>query len=624
MVNGFSNSMNSDTTKNVHHLFASFFEDNDLYPIVYLLSKAMDEGHICIQLTEKTLPDLINEEIPFDANSINLCVLDENALVTSNPKSQRSPFVWVDQKLYSFRYWQYEHNILNKVIELRHSAEKKRQKRIDLLIREGNVLQSLQGTYPILSNSPSLNTDWQLIAAINGYLNQLSIITGGPGTGKTTTISKLLQIILHFEPDSRIMLAAPTGKAAARMKESLHGMHQNDKSLLGQKVCSLSAQTIHQLLGSIRHSIYFKHNPTNPLPYDVLIIDEASMIDVGLMAKLICSVDQSSRIIFLGDKNQLASVEAGSIFGDLCLSVNPINHYSESLHQLLNDFIDQDMMKIASSRIVSNETLLSRMTTELLRSFRFSDDGFIGKWAVAILKNSLSQLLDTCPTSNDSIQLFFEQDDAVFHDPNYSEAILDQFCLLYTDYILENDIRKAIDKMQTARILCATKMGPQGTENMNRYVELMLSQRGYLHIDHPFYENRPVMVRKNNRSLGLSNGDIGLVRKDENGITWVYFNDENGQLKRIQPAYLGDAQTVFAMTIHKSQGSEYTNILTCIPKDGSSKILTKELLYTAVTRAKKRVIVQGSRERLIACCEREVRRASGIIDSLRKVDLSCQ
>ncbi len=612
--------MNTETDKNVHQLFASFFDAGELTPFITILSKAMEDGHICVSTQGDMLAEWMNDDSEMQLSVLNPKILDKHPLVTCDPQINKQPFVWINDKLYTYRYWQYEQQILLKILDLKNTALSVRAHRIKEITSNNSIIRTLQGDYSIIPSNQTLNTDWQFIAAIKGYLNNLSIITGGPGTGKTTTISKLLEIILLLEPDSQIILAAPTGKASARMKESLHAIYEGNDSDVGRKIRSLSAQTIHQLLGSIRNSIYFKHDEKNPLPHDVVIIDEASMIDAGLMAKLLRSIRSSSRIIFLGDKNQLASVESGSIFGDLCLSVQPINRFSSDIFEQINSLIDNDDRRISPTCISKDHSALSEMTTELMRSFRFSDDGQIGRWAKAILEQNIQPLLSKDTITHAEINSFFDQAEAVLHDPFHSDHLLSQFCHLFISYIEEKDTLKALERMNVARILCATKMGPNGTSSMNRYVEQWLSQQGLIQMDHPFYENRPIMVRKNNKILGLSNGDIVLIRTNDNGNRLAYFMDENGQLKSIQPAYLSDAQTVFAMTIHKSQGSEYTNILTCLPKEGSIKLLTRELLYTAITRAKKRVIIQASSEHLIKCCSQEVRRASGIIDSLKAID----
>lgn len=440
-----------------------------------------------------------------------------------------------------------------------------------------------------------------MIAALSAVLNQFTIITGGPGTGKTTTVAKFLSLLLRIYPELRVALAAPTGKAAARMAESLKNSTALDAAT--QKLIQqFEPSTIHRLLKVKRKSIYFKHNRENPIPYDLVIIDESSMIDIALFSKLMEAIPDTSKIVLLGDKNQLASVEAGSLFGDLCLAQNQLNRFSEERAQFINQFITSEAAKITEEHITKTNHLLFEKVIELQKSYRFSDDGGIGKLSKAILTNN-----------RESLMPFFEnKDEEVQIDTHYSNEIFSDFIKKYEAYIRETDIKEAFKKLNQLRVLCAVREGPHGVYSVNAQIEKYLIDKKLIAKTGEFYENRPIIITGNNYELSLFNGDIGIVRSDKNGNLRVWFEDENQEIKSVLPAYISSAETVFAMTIHKSQGSEFEEVCVLLPNLEDNPLLTRELLYTAVTRAKKKVLIQSHKELLLKCMERGVERSSGL------------
>ena len=453
-------------------------------------------------------------------------------------------------------------------------------------------------------------TDWQLVATISGVLNNFTIITGGPGTGKTTTVAKILAILFTINPDLKVALAAPTGKAAARMAESLKASARTESSPIGESIArkfqSLEPSTLHRLLIKNKDTPYFKHNNQNPLNVDVLIVDESSMIDVALFAKLLDAVGSNTRVILLGDKNQLASVEAGSLFGDLCDAQKELNCFTSERATLINSLTDDPTHKISSLSYGNSSTHpLFQHVIELQFSHRFKSDEGIGKFSKAIILNQQSLIKEFfSPKANAQVTI----------DTQYAKSVFEEFIKGYEAYIHESDTKKALKSLNELRILCAIRESENGLYAINRRVEKYLSDKNLIDTRTEFYNNRPIMVTRNNYALDLFNGDVGIIRPDKNGTLKAWFEDKDGEIKSVLAGLISKVETVFAMTIHKSQGSEFNNVFVILPQQEDIAIITRELLYTAVTRAKKQVIVQSSETVLLKSAEAQVKRASGIAD----------
>jgi exodeoxyribonuclease V alpha subunit len=418
----------------------------------------------------------------------------------------------------------------------------------------------------------------------------------------------VLSILYTHNPATRVALAAPTGKAAVRMAESLKQTALSLDPSIKNIFEKLIPSTLHRLLTYIPDSVHFKHNKDNPLPYDVIIVDEASMIDVPLFSKLLNAIRSGARIILLGDRNQLASVEAGSLLSDLCKCMEHVNGLSADHIQLINHFIQDKERRVSDTYQTTSKHPLIGHIIELQRSHRFTSNSGIGKLSKAIITNDSNTLKDI---------IYQNTDTAITIDQEYNKNIFDTFVEGYEEYILEKDIAKALQKLGSLRVLVAVKDGEQGLYRVNTKIEDALRNRGLIRKDHIFYEHRPIIVTKNNKDLNLYNGDIGIIRKDDNGNLKAWFEDSDGKLRSIIPAYLTEAETVFAMTIHKSQGSEYNHILVILPDNSENRLLTRELLYTAVTRAKTNVIIQAREKMILSTAAAEVQRGSGIEERLK-------
>jgi exodeoxyribonuclease V alpha subunit len=584
------------THSDVFLQFALAFPEPLVQPHAWLLAKRLQEGHICISLD--TDPQL--------ATGSSAGAYPTTQQLAERPKwvgkaGDIAPFILHRNRLYLHRYFQYESNILGHIHRLLNAEIATRSAKRDTLLQLVSLIESLEADYPLQNLPPVLCADWSLAAVIMACLQHFTILTGGPGTGKTTTVAKILWVQYTLQPNCRIALAAPTGKAATRMADSLQSTSLPLPDPIRNKLQQLQPVTLHQLLGAKQDDIYFRHNENNPLPYDLVIVDECSMIDVAMFAKLLSAIGSSTRILLLGDKNQLASVEAGSLFGDLCSQTAAINTFSSDTQNFINRFIATPSRSLPIS---ANNTPhpLAEHIIELQYSHRFSSLSGIGRLSDAILHNRTT-VLDEFLLNNHGGEVSITSPD--------SDNALNAFIDSYEAYIREPDVYQALQLFQQQRILCAVREGKGGLAECNQLAESRLKKNNCLQPDTPFYENRPIIITRNNKELGLVNGDVGIVRTIQ-GTKKLWLDAGNGQVRGISVQYIQHAETVFAMTIHKSQGSEYNRVFIRMPNHPDIPILTRELLYTAVTRAKQQAIIMSSELVLKATAAGSVQRASGI------------
>ena len=586
--------------------FARFFPDKAIQPFAFLLSQKMREGHICIPVTKDAKETELGEISLSNLQKVNnrfLAFTDANV-----------PFVFHEPYLYLQRYYRYETQVIEWIKErLQISADKKEYYKT--LLEPCRALIAAQAAdYSLEGLTDEEKTDWQLIAVIRSLMNEFSIITGGPGTGKTTTLSKLLLILYTLNINSTVALAAPTGKASMRMLESLRDKSKSFPKEILEKIKALKPYTLHRLLVNQPNSIHFKHNKENPLPFDWLIIDEASMIDLPIFAKLLSACGPSTRLLLLGDKDQLASVEAGSLFGDLCTAAGEMNRFSAEDRMWMNGFVPDASRQITEKHTTDKNLLLANCITELRLSHRFKQQGEIGQLSQAIIGANEEQ----------AIRLLTAEKDRNIHRIDHNnEQAFNEFIRGYVDFLEEPDIAKALKKLNLLRVLVTVREGECGLYAINRKIEKAL------HALRPelirpvagFYHNRPIIITKNNYEIDLFNGDVGIVRMDpQSNKMRVWFEAGEGQAgpRAVSPASLGDCETVFAMTIHKSQGSEFKKVMVVLPDTDDNPLLTRELLYTGITRAIESGIIRGSEECLKAGINKQVERISGIQKRMRQ------
>jgi len=590
------------TLTDVHMMFAECFPESDLRPFAWLLSKCLEEGHVCLRMEE--LPER-SEDLPYP--SLPADRLQGLRRWVGQP-GERKPFILEEGRLYLQRYHAYEARILQRLEELVEAGRRHRMERWARLEAQAGLIQSLGATHDLGGLSAEERVDWQLVAALNALTDQFSIITGGPGTGKTTTLAKLLRILFACEPQARVALAAPTGKAAMRMLESLQRSAQDFPLEVRRRLEALHPSTLHRLLGWQKGQVSFQHGVGRPLDADLVVVDEASMIDLPLFAKLLDACGPQTRLVLLGDKDQLASVEAGSLLGDLCLAADAAGSYAfESVKaDWLNGFITDPARQLTDVHRGPAGGLLAGRIVELRLSHRFRAQGEIGRLSRAIIAGQADVVM-AMADGPASPELRF--------DTQASEAALGEFVEGYADYIREQDPLLALKKLNQLRVLVAVKEGPRGLHAVNRGIEQILQSQRLILTGTDFYLNRPVIVTRNNYELGLFNGDVGITRQ-EGGRCRVYFEAEGGGLRHVAAASLSHCETVYAMTIHKSQGSEFDRVLLWLPEGTDTPILTRELLYTGVTRARASVVLHAPTETLRYSVEQQVRRASGIPDRL--------
>ena len=428
------------------------------------------------------------------------------------------------------------------------------------------------------------DAEQRIAAHIGGALTHRSptfrVITGGPGTGKTTRIAELLVETLERTPELRVALAAPTGKAAARLSESVRlRLDAMQASPEVRARVPQSARTVHRLLGYQPDRDRFWSREGTPLPYDLVILDEASMVDVLLMDALVAALPSHATLLLVGDQDQLSSVEAGDVLGAIC--------------------------RVAHE--VGSGNALHASVQRLTRSFRFEAHPAIGAAATAIL-------------AGDAAALSAVVHDATLADVRWAPAPRDRAELLallvpHLERCLAAETpAAALTALDGFRVLCAEREGTWGVSGMNAEVERWLRSQGTV-ITERWYHRRPVMVMANDYGSQVFNGDVG-VAWEADGEMLVHFPGPDGTTRAIQPARLPETQTAWAMTVHKTQGSEFTNVVVMLPAKGS-RVLGRELLYTAVTRARSHVLLVGDESVLRTAVSRTVRRGSGLEALLR-------
>jgi exodeoxyribonuclease V alpha subunit len=444
-------------------------------------------------------------------------------------------------------------------------------------------------------------------------LKRFSVITGGPGTGKTFTIARILAI-LAGQPGGdrlRVKLAAPTGKAAGRLLDSLRQAREALELAPGPSaVIPDDVSTIHRLLRPVYGTPHFRHNRNDPLPIDVLIVDEASMVDLALMAKLLEAVPAAARVIIVGDKDQLASVEAGSVLGDICGRDRP-RGFSPEFSAAVGRLTEAAALPAAEAAAPLDDCIV-----ELRHSYRFSERGSIGELSRAVNRGDGECALAILADPGDEGVEWLQPAAGVDSLAAMEERILRG----YGTGPAERDPESMLQALGRFRVLCAHNVGAFGAQFFNRFAERVLTERGVIRASagSPWYTGRPVLITRNDYTLGLFNGDIGIALpsgRDGGGSLWVHFPGSEGETRLVPPFRLPPHETVYAMTVHKSQGSEFEEVLLILPpKD--SPALTRELVYTAMTRARSRIVLWGNRRVLETAVGRRIERATGLREAL--------
>jgi exodeoxyribonuclease V alpha subunit len=512
-------------------------------------------------------------------------LLESSALVGA--PGRFAPLILDGERLYLARYQAYEQQLAERLLAL--SAERP-------AVDEVLLSESLARLFAFNQQQP----DWQRLAAAQAVRRRLAVISGGPGTGKTTTVVRLLAALLEQPGGERLAigLAAPTGKAAARMAEAIRNakadlpLADHLKALLPEE-----ARTLHRLLGSRGDSPAVRHDAARPLALDVLVVDEASMVDLALMAKLIDALPPQARLILLGDKDQLAAVEAGAVFAELCEGRGFDAAAAAELQRITGQTVPVETPRSA----------LGDAVVLLTHSHRFAGDSGIGELARRINGGDAAGTLNLLREGRADLAWQAEPSQA---------ALLERLEQGYAPYLKaarRGDPVAAFAAFNAFRALTAQREGPWGVGGLNEALEARIKRRYSLAERERWYPGRAVMVRQNDYALGLFNGDIGLCLAGEHGLR-VYFEGEDG-FRAFAPARLPSHDSAFAMTVHKSQGSEFSEVLLALP-ESPSPLLTRALFYTGITRAKHKVEIWGLPARLAEAVNTKAERAAGLAQRL--------
>lgn len=531
--------------------------------------------------------------------------------------------------LYLRRYWDHERLVAGHILQ--------RSQQLDGGLDERAARDWLDQFFP-----PALTRsgcDWQKIACAVALRGRLSVITGGPGTGKTYTAARLLALLFATAPDAaqlRVALAAPTGKAAARLKQAIENALEEMKAKVGQALDLDmliqrvgAARTLHSLLGARPDTRHFRHHAGHPLDVDVLIVDEASMINLEMMSSLLDALPPSARLIALGDKDQLASVEAGAVLGDLCRDAQSGGYSADSVAyaaRVAGEAIPAQFQALGAAAALAQQTVMLR------ESRRFG--GPIGLLANAVNQGQAQQAL-ACFQKQQALQgeaaqialyqggpveevvrLAVQGRDQLASYAPYA-GLLAQWSKVEQAADLPAAHRAWVIAVLTAfdrfRLLCAVREGDWGVAGLNQAVEQALESAGQIRRSGEWWAGRPVMVTRNDAGLGVFNGDIGMALPSAapGHALRVYFL-QGERLHAVGVTRLAHVETAFAMTVHKSQGSEFEHTALVLPAR-SAGVLGRELVYTGITRASKHFTLLAERAGLLEqAIASPTRRASGL------------
>ncbi len=557
-----------------------------------LAGAAVGNGHVCLPLDQPAgFPMQLDPAlIPDPDNWADILLATP---VVGRPGATTPLILDEKNRLYLYRYYRYEQQIGS-----------------DLQARATGILEIdpeharhlLTELFPGRQKSNDQKT-----AAALALLKPLLIISGGPGTGKTYTVARILALTqaLHQKQKDqknkglRIGLAAPTGKAAARLEESIRRAKESIPAALA-RIIPEQAGTLHRLLGYNPSEDTFRYTQKNPLHLDLLVLDEASMIDVVLMANLVQALPETSRLILLGDRNQLASVEAGSLFSDLCGIGEPA--WSPQLCAQLSQLTgDENLPQSADASAMADSVALLRT------SYRFRDKSGIDSLARAVNKGSMVDVERVLSTDFPDLEVQF------LIGSDRDRWLQEQIVQGFQAMVGASSVEEAFAAMETFRFLCAVRKGPAGVDGINDLAEQTLQQCGLIDPGTDWYQGKPIIIRRNQYEMQLFNGDTGILWRDEDGGLRAWFRHPDNRLYPVSPARLPDHDTAYAITIHKAQGSEFDQVLLLLPEE-ESRILSRELLYTGITRARSRLTLCCDRKSLATAVRERTKRYSGLKD----------
>lgn len=558
--------------------------DQSVQLALALTVRALRDGSTCLELDEVASARYVTDSETLAALPAGSwpepeawCrALADSPMVTSGGAADGlRPLRLVGRRLHLERYWRQESIVAAELQARRSSAIAPPNQR--LLAAAADELLG-EGVDPE-----------QAAATIVPLFTGVAVIAGGPGTGKTHTVARVLGMLSRTTTAPLLVgLAAPTGKAAVRMDEALADALQGMPADLASEFAGLRASTIHRLLGWVPESrSRFRHHKDNPLPHDVVVVDEASMVSVTLMARLLEALRPTARLVLVGDPDQLSPVEAGAVLADVVAApARPVPGLADTLAAL----------GLPQTGAVAR----------LQRNHRSEQD--IAALAAAVLAGDAEEVVGLATASSPGVAFATTAEEAGLRERVLAGGVA------MIEAARTGDVATALAKLEEHRLLCAHRHGPFGVAWWSRQVEDWLTaELGDLEATAGWYAGRPVLVTQNSPELGLFNGDTGVAVATD-GQLRVHFA-RGGGTKQVSPFLLDGVQTVHAMTVHKAQGSQFGEVSLILPEPGSP-LLTRELLYTAITRARHRVTLIGTRDALVEAVRRPARRASGLRDRL--------
>lgn len=542
-----------------------------------LVVRGTRSGHVCIRLATQREAVVVDGQDPeiVDALPWPDPALWEVAVVASalvGDGSGDEPLVLVEDRLYLERYFRYEEQVADLI--LARVAEP----RVEL---DAGLRAAFDAALPDDGDG-----DRQRLAVETALAGRFTVIAGGPGTGKTYTVAALLATLAAGSPDGelpQVALAAPTGKAAARLTEAVaeYAASVEDQAVR-EWLLGIEAKTMHRLLGWTWGRGQFVHHARNPLPYDWLIVDELSMVSLPLAAKLLDAVRPEAAVVLVGDPFQLTAIEAGTVLSDI---VGPAT---------------DDVPEARSSAAISDRVVVLELV------HRFEETGAIAEFAAAVRVGNADAALDVLGGGGGNVTWI--ENRASIDFSALWERVVEQRATL-VQVARSGRKEEALQRLGELAILCAHRQGPASVARWQRDLETALDDRFTgLRYHGEWYPGRPVMITSNDYTLNLFNGDIGVAVDTDEGLRVVF---DRGGIRTFSPSHLGERTTVHALTIHKSQGSQFEEVVVVLPQE-TSRLLTRELLYTAVTRASGQVTVIGDESVLRQAVERSVQRTSGL------------
>jgi exodeoxyribonuclease V alpha subunit len=537
-----------------------------------LVSEANQNGNVCIELAGLNKRPLFvstyiaASKIPCGIDSASWRSQLRTSTCVGGPNDS-APLTLDGERLYLNRYWNYENRVADKICAMLEIGDELDSEQISKQVER------------VFADSNAVDED-QKFAVATAAQKHFSVVSGGPGSGKTSTVIRILSVLTALDPNIRIALVAPTGKAAARLMASINQRtEQIDIDPASRAALPTTASTIHRLLGYRRHGYHYHEQ--HQLALDCVVVDEASMIDLQLMYHLLTALPPTARLILLGDRDQLASVAAGNVLGDIT------GHgYA----------VDLDSATVAASIAL------------LRNNYRFDRDSAIGELAAHVNQGQVKAALDLLHQGDRGLRWYTGSDDQIHADA---------LAWLYAAYepLFDCDSAdEALEVYEKTRLLCATNQGPFGVEWLNRTISKTMLARNNLAETYLFH-GLPILIKRNHHELGLFNGDSGILWRYPGGLR-ACFRDSAGDIRDLAVNRLPDFAPAWASTVHKSQGSEFDSVFLILPSDPGSEALSRELLYTAITRARQQFTLHAPESVVISSIESLTQRHSGLARKL--------